>query len=88
MSNDADRDDVIESGTALEIYADGVADCWQRGSVAKTRYFAWQKIGGLYQPDRRVIVLTLVQPAEALLTGAECIAQALRGPGDKSRVNH
>jgi hypothetical protein len=86
--SDAERDDVIESGTAPEIYVDGVADCWQRGSIARIRYFAWQKIGGLYQPDRRVIVVTLVQPAEALLTGAECIAQALRSPGDLSCVNH
>jgi hypothetical protein len=39
-------------------------------------------------PDRRVIVLTLVQPAEALLTEREFIAQALRGPGDLSRTNH
>jgi hypothetical protein len=86
--SDADRDDVIESGTAPEIYVDGVADCWQRGSIARIRYFAWQKIGGLYQPDRRVIVLTLVQPAEALLTEREFIAQALRGPGDLSRTSH
>jgi hypothetical protein len=64
MSKDADREDVIDSGSAPEIYVDGVVDCWQRASVAKIRYFAWQRIGGLYQPDRRVIVLTLVQPVE------------------------
>jgi hypothetical protein len=86
--SDAERDDVIDSGTAPEIYVDGVADCWQRGSIARIRYFAWQKIGGLYQPDRRVIVVTLVQPAEALLTEREFIAKALRGGGDLWRVNH
>jgi hypothetical protein len=61
------------------------------GSAAASRGSAissGKRIGGLYQPDRRVIVVTLVQPAEALPTEREFIAQALRGPGDLSRTNH
>jgi hypothetical protein len=55
---------------SLSSYLEVCAECGlataERGYFVKPSIFAWQRIGGLYQPDRRVIVLTLVQPVEAV----------------------
>jgi hypothetical protein len=60
--SDADRDDVIDSGTASEIYVDGVADCWQRGSIARIRQGAARRRRSIAGQPLSVSQRRLVSP--------------------------